>query len=210
MKDYDFEDNNNIEKKQNKESEIRAKIKEYFSLNNSLIKQEFFNFLKYIGLDEIWTTENEQKILWDKIAMYAVDKKNIDYQAALCGISDFFEEDDEENDEINNNYDIKLNGNNNDLLLDIELQSLQMKRKSFERNENVKENDKNEIFIDEFIESLKGKEEILYGIRFINEIFFRKFLDEDNLEKNFDNFDNYKNMFKINKNDILKEIKKKI
>ena len=209
MKDYDFEDNNNIEKKQNKESEIRAKIKEYFSLNNSLIKQEFFNFLKYIGLDEIWTTENEQKILWDKIAMYAVDKKNIDYQAALCGISDFFEEDDEENDEINNNYDIKLNGNNNDLLLDIELQSLQMKRKSFERNENVKENDKNEIFIDEFIESLKGKEEILYGIRFINEIFFRKYLNEDNLEKNLENIDNYKNMFKINKNDILTEIKNK-
>ena len=210
MKDYDFEDiNNNTDKKPNKETEIRIKIKEYFSLNNSLTKNQFFNFLKYIGLDEIWSTENEQKILWDKIAMYAVDKKNIDYQAALCGISDFFEEDDEENDELNSNKDIKLNDNDKDLLLDIDLHSFHIKSNSFEEHEKQKEYNSKEIYIDEFIESLKGKEEILYGIRFINELFFRKYLNEDNLEKEFDNIDNYKNTFKINKNYILKEIKNK-
>ena len=183
MKNYDFEDiNYNNDKKQNKESEIRTKIKEYFSLNNSLTENKFFNFLKYIGLDDIWSTENEQKILWDKIAMYAVDKKNIDYQAALCGISDFFEEEVEENDEINNDKDIKLNDEDNDLLIDIDLQSLHMKSNS-EEDENLKKNERKEISIDEFIESLMGKEEILYRIRFINEIFFRKFMDEDNLEK---------------------------
>ena len=131
MNFYTKHNNDLSDQKRKKETNIRAKIKEYFALNKVLSKNEFLNFVKFIELDEIWTTENGQKILWDKISSYALDKNIIDYEAALCGISDIFEEEEEErNEEINDiNNDLS---DDNDLLSDIDLQSLHITSNSFE------------------------------------------------------------------------------
>ena len=191
MNFYTKHNNDLSDQKRKKETNIRAKIKEYFALNKVLSKNEFLNFVKFIELDEIWTTENGQKILWDKISSYALDKNIIDYEAALCGISDIFEEEEEErNEEINDiNNDLS---DDNDLLSDIDLQSLHITNNSFEaEKKNIKNNNKiNEKCFEEFLNSFRDKKEIIYGIKFINELFFRKYIDEDNLItiKNYKNF----------------------
>lgn len=192
MKENILDDENYELEKQTKENRTKSKIKEYFNKNVNLIKNNFNNFLKFIGLGQIWSTENEQKLLWDKIVSYTIDKNNVDYEAVLCGISDFFEEEEDENFDENN----KLNDNDNDLLLDIDLQSLHMRNLNSEEKENLKDSTNNDNCIDEFINNLKDKQELLYAIKFINEIYFNKYLENDNLD----------NKIKINKNDIFNEI----
>lgn len=209
MKEYYFQDKTNItsENKRNKESHIKAKINEYFAQNKSLTKSQFLTFVKFIGLDEIWSTENGQKILWDKIAMYTINKNIIDYESALCGISDIFTDEEEGNEEIkeeNNNL-----SDDNELLSDIDLQSLHIQRNSFEEEESINDKKTNEKSFEEFLNNYKNKREITYGIKLINEIYFAKYIDEENIEKDLENNDNDKNTFKINKNAILKEIKYK-
>ena len=187
-----------INKKDSKENETKTKIKEYFDINKSLTKNNFNDFLNYIGLGQIWSTEDEQKILWNKVAMYSVDKNNIDYEAALCGINDFFEEDDDNDvsEEINKFSD-------NDLLSDIDLQSLHIKSNYFEDDDNKKENSNDENLIDEFINNISENEGNLYAIRFINELSFSKYLinKENDIENN--------NLSCLSKNYIINEIKTK-
>jgi hypothetical protein len=192
MKESYLEDENcEFERKETKENRTKSKIKEYFKKNDSLIKKNFNNFLIFIGLGQIWSTESEQKLLWDRIVSYTINKNNVDYEAVLCGISDFFEE---EEDEI---YDENNKSNDNDSLIDIDLQSLHMKSNLLE-DESIKDNN-NENCIDEFINSIKDKQEIIYGIKFINEIYFNKYLECDNLDV----------PFMINKDNIFNEIQKK-
>ena len=210
MKEYNLEIKQSFQKKKfSKEDETRIKIKEYFTINKTLIKNNFNNFLKFIGLEEIWSTEDEQKLLWDKIAMYSIDKNNIDYEAALCGISDFLEEEDEEEDideRKDKNNKLSYNNIENDSLLDIDLQSLHRISK-VESDDNIEDNFKNEKFIDEFINLIKDKPQILYGIKFINELYFNKYLNEDNIENEFT--DNYLDSIIINKRIIYNDIKNK-
>ena len=188
-----------INKKDSKENETKTKIKEYFDINKSLTKNNFNNFLNYIGLGQIWSTDDEQNILWDKVAMYSVDKKNIDYEAALCGINDFFEEEDDDNDISDENNKLS----DNDLLSDIDLQSLHTKSKFLEEDEIKKENSNDDNIINEFINDISNNEGNLYAIRFINEISFSKYLNakENDIENN--------NLNCANKNDIINEIQTK-
>ena len=188
-----------IDKKDSKQNETKIKIKEYFDINKSLTKNNFNNFLNYIGLGQIWSTDDEQNILWDKVAMYSVDKKNIDYEAALCGINDFFEEEDDDNDISDENNKLS----DNDLLSDIDLQSLHTKSKFLEEDEIKKENSNDDNIIDEFINDISNNEGNLYAIRFINEISFSKYLNakENDIENN--------NLNCANKNDIINEIQTK-
>ena len=197
MEDLENEDKN-INKKDSKENEAKIKIKEYFDINKSLTKNNFNDFLNYIGLGQIWSTEDEQTILWNKVAMYSVDKKNIDYEAALCGINDFFEEEDDNDISEESN---KLS--DNDLLSDIDLQSLHVKSKFLEEDENKKEKSNDENIVDEFINNISENEGNLYAIRFINEICFSKYMDikENEIENN--------NLSCANKNDIINEIQTK-
>ena len=199
MEDLEKEDKI-IDKKDSKENETKIKIKEYFDINKSLAKNNFNNFLNYIGLGQIWSTEDEQNILWDKVTMYSVDKKNIDYEAALCGINDFFEEEEDDDNDISGENN-KLS--DNDLLSDIDLQSLHVKSKFLEEDENKKENSNDDNIIDEFINDISDNEGNLYSIRFINEISFSKYLNvkENNIENN--------NLNCVNKNDIINEIQTK-
>ena len=62
----------------------------------------------------------------------------------------------------------------------------------------------NDYCIDQFINNIKDKKDLLYGIRFINEIYFSNYLKETYIEEEFEN-----NINKINKNLIINEIKSK-
>ena len=199
MNDYDFEIKNKILNKiESKENITRIKIKDYFNINKNLIKSNYDNFLKYISLEQICTTDRKKKLLWNKMAMYSLDKNSIDYEAAICGMSDFFEEEEKNNiSEVNN----KLSNKDNDWILDIDLKSLKKNNNNLQKVKNIN-ND-----IDEFINDIKDKKELLYGIRFINELYFNN-LKETDIEKDFEN-NNNRNLIKINKNIIINEIKEK-
>ena len=138
-----------------KESKVKLKLKEYFSINKVLIHENFNKFLEFIDLKEIWSTENEQKILWETISSKSKDKNKIDYNSALIGISLFFDED--EDNKIDNINNVSENNNNkSNIKLD----------ESYLNSYDSKKN--NEKIIDEFLNSLSNKQEILYNIRFIN------------------------------------------
>ena len=177
-----------------KEKNAKIKIKEYFDKNKSLTKDNFDNFISFIGLKEIWSTEEEQKFLWDSISIYAVDKKNIDYEAALCGINDLFEE--EENDEE------ELLKNKSSNLIDI--------------NNDLYEEENGNNCIDEFLIEIKGNQNFIHQLRMFNGILLEKYFNDENeinvnkneiieffqnkfsfLEVNNEIFDKYLKYFKI-------------
>ena len=53
--------------------------------------ENFNKFIEFIGLRDIWSSENEQKFLWETIISNSTDKNNIDYKSTLNGICSFFE-----------------------------------------------------------------------------------------------------------------------
>ena len=46
------------------ENKAKIKIKDYFKEHKTLTKNNFSKFINYIGLSEIWSTEEEQNIFW--------------------------------------------------------------------------------------------------------------------------------------------------
>ena len=78
-----------------KKDKVKIKIKEYFKKENQLIKENFDSFLSFIGLKEIWSTEEEQKVLWESIISKAKNKENVDYEATLEGIFALFEDEED-------------------------------------------------------------------------------------------------------------------
>ena len=180
---------NNCDKKNSKESIAKLKIKEYFSINEVLTHEKFNNFLKFIDLKEIWSTETEQNLLWESLIANSKDKKSIDYDSALQGIITFFEEDD--------GKDIAD--------IDENMYNINLKDVSLEESDNLnlfdyKKNVNNEKCIDEFLNTIHNNQDTLYNIRFINEIFFRKYFNR--------NIDVDKNVIKINFDEIVDKIKK--
>ena len=168
------------------ENIAKKKVKEYFEINKVLTHENFSKFIEFIGLRGIWSSENDQNFLWESIILNSTDKKNIDYYSALNGICSFFEEDDGKDiDDIYINIkDVNLNESNN----------INVNKKNIE----------NEKCIDEFLNTINNNQETLYEIRFINEIFFSKYINDikfEDLEKN-------KETIKINIDDIIEKIKK--
>ena len=189
------------------ENKAKLKIKDYFKEFKTLTKNNFSKFINYIGLSEIWSTEEEQNIFWEKIVQNLENKNEIDYNTAVNGFKEFFEE--EVNDDIDEvedleNNNLSSNENDNDLLMDIDLQSLHMKSIGFEQEEN--ENFRKKI--EEFINNIKDNQNIIYSIRFINEIFFSNNLSQEDVEKNLENNNSMKNL-QIDKEEIIKEINTK-
>ena len=166
------------------ENIAKRKIKEYFKNNKVLTHEKFNKFIEFIGLRDIWSSD-ELKFLWESIILNSTDKNNIDYDSALNGISSFFEQDDGKDvDDIYLNIkDVSLNESNN--------------------LKDSKKNIENEKCIDEFLNIINNNQDTLYEIRFINEIFFSKYLSNikfEELEKN--------ETIKINFDDIIEKIKK--
>ena len=158
--------NNNIliniqNKNESKKSKVKRNIQEYFNKNKKLNKKDFNSFLSFIGLSDIWSNEVEQMILWESIIKKATNKDNIDYDAALSGICELFEEDEDDDedgfDEIN---DKKSNGfeKTNNSYLDVSI------------NENC---------IDEYLNAIKDNVNLLFAIKFINEIFLKKLINSN-------------------------------
>ena len=171
--------NSNLNKENSKENKVKLKLKEYFSNNKSLIHENFNDFLEFIGLREIWSTEDEQKILWNAIISNSKDKINIDYDSALNAISSFLDEDDNDN-ELNISDEIINNSNKNIKDLNLDESDLNLfESKKISNNE----------CIDEFLNSINNNQEQLYNIRFINEIFFNNKVnieDNDNIKIDYD------------------------
>lgn len=147
-------------KEDSKKNSIKSSIKEYFTKNKQLNKTNFDSFLSFIGLKETWSTEEEQMYLWQVIESKAKNKNNIDYEAALSGINDFLENEDDEDDE-----ELVANG----------------KSPCFEKvsNSNL-DISMNEYYIDEYFNGIKNNVELLFAIKFINEIFLKNFINNNN------------------------------
>ena len=190
-------------KKNSIENNARIKIKEYFTINKSLEKNNFNNFIDFIGLSEIWSSEEERNFFWENLLQKSENKFEIDYKTVISGVNAYFEEEDDD-DIKDNNLENNNNENENgfDDLMDIDLQSLHFKSINYNQKENEK--DGYEKSIETFINSIKDKKNILYSIRFINEIFFSEYLDKEINDFKFDNIEN-KN-FLINKEEINNEI----
>lgn len=196
----------NLNKENSKENKVKLKLKEYFSKNEKLFHENFNAFLEFIGLSDIWSTEKEQNILWESIKAKATDKENIDYDAASSAISTFLDEDD--NCEIDDIFDDNIDNIN---VKDINLDNSDLNLFGTKSNKDNKDNKNNEVnengkSIDEFLNTLNDKQDNLYYIRFINEIFFNNFNitnfdcvhedDKGNNEKIIINYDEIQNKIK--------------
>ena len=156
--------NNSITNMQNKndskKSKVKIKVKEYFNKNKQLNKKDFNSFLSFIGLSDIWSSEVEQMILWESIIKNAKNKDNIDYDATLLGINELFEEDEDEDDD---DYD-EINDEIND----------KKSNGSEKINNSYLDVSTNENCIDEYLNTIKDNINLLFAIKFINEIFLKK------------------------------------
>ena len=167
---------NNQNKNDSKKNKVKENIKEYFKKNKQLNKKDFDSFLSFIGLRDIWSDEEEQMILWESIISKAKNKDNIDYDAVLDGINELFEDDDDEVEEIVDKKSIFLEKMDNSYL-------------DVSTNENC---------IDEYLNSIKDNIELLFGIKFINEIFLKNCLNNNNINRNTHYSINTINTLKVN------------
>ena len=101
-----MEQKDNLVKKDSKENNVKLKLKEYF-MNNKYLRHENFNqFIGFIGLKDIWSTEKEQNFLWESIKENATDKQKIDYDTTQRIIFSLFEDDNDK--DISDFYDENL------------------------------------------------------------------------------------------------------
>ena len=113
--------------------------------------------MSFIGLKEIWSTEEEQKVLWESIISKAKGKENINYEATLEGICALFEdEEDIKEEDLESNFIEKNIENDSELSNEI--------------------NKYNENCIDEYLNCIKNDTRLIYGIKFINEFFLKKYI----------------------------------
>ena len=177
--------NNKNENNLSRQEKAKSLIKEYFDKNIYLTQDNFDSFLSFIGLKDIWNSKEDQKYLWDSIKNKAKDKENIDHDSTLETIMEFFETEEEEN----RDEDIKDEDSNYSLNDKNELETSSL----FEE-----ENKNNEHCIDEYLNEIRNNIKLTFGIKFINEIFLKKYLKENN--NNNDIINNIESI-KINKID---------
>ena len=151
---------NTQNKGESKKSKVTINIKEYFNKNKQLKKEDFDSFLSFIGLREIWSDEEEQNILWESILSKAKNKDCIDYDAALDGINEIFEEDDDDDD----GKEVVVDKN-----------TCYEKISNYYLDENTNEN-----CIDEYLNNIKDNMKLLFAIKFINEIYLKNAINNNN------------------------------
>ena len=150
---------NTPNKGESKKSKVKINIKEYFNKNKQLKKEDFDSFLSFIGLRDIWSDEEEQNILWESMLSKAKNKECIDYDAALDGINELFEEDDDDD--------------GGEIVVD--------KNNCFDKISNYYlDVNTNENCIDEYLNSIKDNIQLLFAIKFINEIYLKNNTNSNN------------------------------
>ena len=136
-------------KSDSKVNKVKIKIKEYFEKNKQLCKKDFNSFIIFIGLNDIWSSE-EQMFLWETIISKFKRKDNFNYEETLSSICEFFEDDEEE------------------------VEIIDKKSPLYEKISNsYLEGSTNENCIDEYLNSIRDNIKLLFGIKFINEIFLK-------------------------------------
>ena len=95
----------------NLESEVNTKIDNYFSANNNelLSYENLDDFLKEIGLYDLWNSEEEKDELWQALMKYSANDK-VDAEGAKKGLHDLLNKEDDDND---NDNEIKENKEGN-------------------------------------------------------------------------------------------------
>ena len=175
------------EKSASKKDKVKSRIKEYFEKENQLIKEDFDSFLSFIGLKDIWSTEDEQKFLWESIINKAKDKDNIDYEATLEGICELFEYEEDD-------------------LLDIKKEDADFIEKNEEDDSDLFNDliNTNENCIDEYLNGIQNNTRLIFGIKFVNDFFLKKYIiNNSNINKsNMINSINTINTNKVNDNEI--------
>ena len=83
---YDNINKPNFKRKDSKQTKVILLIKDYFNHHSLLTKDKFNEFLTFIDLKSIWSTKEEQNILWNSLLSYSSNKISIDYNAAMKGI----------------------------------------------------------------------------------------------------------------------------
>ena len=200
----------NFKRKDSKESKVISCIKEYFTTNKTLTRDKFDEFLIFIDLKSIWSTEDEQNILWNSIIQNSPNKKYIDYESALRGILELFTEDDDiKNNSIDN---ILMEENNINESIDKFLKSLNGSHKMLYDIEFI-----NYIFFDKdninitnnSIENIFSEIKSKYKFITINEKDIKKYLNLFNITVNKDiinyvnnSIDNILEQNKINNNNF--------
>ena len=99
----------------NLESEVDTKIDNYFSANNNelLSYKNLDDFLKEIGLYDLWNSEEEKDELWQALMKYSANDK-VDAEGAKKGLHDLLnKEDDDNNNQEDNDNEIKENKEGN-------------------------------------------------------------------------------------------------
>ena len=99
----------------NLESEVDTKIDNYFSANNNelLSYENLDDFLKEIGLYDLWNSEEEKDELWQALMKYSANDK-VDAEGAKKGLHDLLnKEDDDNNNQEDNDNEIKENKEGN-------------------------------------------------------------------------------------------------
>ena len=99
----------------NLESEVNTKIDNYFSGNNNelLSYENLDDFLKEIGLYDLWNSEEEKDELWQALMKYSANDK-VDAEGAKKGLHDLLnKEDDDNNNQEDNDNEIKENKEGN-------------------------------------------------------------------------------------------------
>ena len=175
---------NNLSRK----DKAKILIKDYFEKNIYLTKDNFDSFLSFIGIKDIWDSKEDQNCLWELIKNKAKDKENIDCDSTMETIIAFLEIEDEGNlDEDKKDEDSNYNFN--------EKNEIKTSTLLEEENKN------NEHCIDEYLNGIKNNIKLTFGIKFVNEIFLKKYLN-DYVNNNLTNINDSINLKKIKEQNI--------
>ena len=128
---------------------VTDKTISYFENENKITKDNFSQYLEYVGLLDFWSTEQEKNYFWGVLEKYS-DNNELNLEGTLKGINEFFNDVEEQNNDNENNKNSILNnristGNKKNFLNyfdNIDIEKIRELRKVFsllnlQMNENV-------------------------------------------------------------------------
>ena len=105
-----MDDDNNIKNELDDYKKIISeKTKNYFEKEKKITKDNFSQYLEYVGLLDFWSTEEEKNYFWGVLEKYT-NNNELNLEGTLKGINDFFNDVEEQNND-NENSKISLISN---------------------------------------------------------------------------------------------------
>ena len=87
---------------------VTDKTISYFENEHKITKDNFSQYLEYVGLLDFWSTEQEKNYFWGVLEKYS-NNNELNLEGALKGINEFFNDDEEQNNDNENNKNDLLN-----------------------------------------------------------------------------------------------------